>query len=79
MDGRIGLLVDPSNSEEISMGIKEAVRRPRAVPEELEYFSYERFVERWHEFLDKSLVSGMMPEPSHIPEETGAGRPVGVL
>src|SRR5262249_27665200 len=51
LNGRIGLLADPSDPFEIRETIKQAVNRPRSVPQELEYFSAERFVERWHGFL----------------------------
>src|SRR5881296_1287344 len=56
LDGRLGVLTDPSNPQEIRTAIREALRRPRGVQRELEYFSLERFVERWHALLDENLL-----------------------
>ena len=56
LDGQLGLLADPSNPQEIRTAIKEALRRPRGVQKELEYFSLDRFVERWHALLDENLL-----------------------
>src|SRR5438093_303709 len=56
LDGRLGLLADPRNPQEIRTAIKEALRRPRGVQRELEYFSFDRFVERWHALLRGSFV-----------------------
>src|SRR5213594_4212868 len=43
LDGRLGVVADPANPQEIRTAIKEALRRPRGVQRELEYFSLERF------------------------------------
>ena len=51
LDGRLGVLADPGEPEEIRSAIKEALARPRVLEKQLEYFSFERFVERWHAFL----------------------------
>jgi len=51
LDGRLGVLVDPDNPEEIRRGICKALTRPRVIQKELEYFSIERFVNRWHALL----------------------------
>src|SRR2546425_8669153 len=56
LHGRIGLLADPGDPEEIRTAIKKALVRPRGVQRELEYFSFERFVERWHALLDEDLL-----------------------
>src|SRR5206468_5512355 len=56
LDGQLGLMADPSNPQEIRTAIKEAFHRPRGVQRELEYFSLERFVERWHALLDENLL-----------------------
>ncbi len=56
LDGQLGLLADPSNPQEIRTAIKEALRRPRGVQRELEYFSLDRFVERCHALLDENLL-----------------------
>jgi len=47
LDGKLGLLVDPTNPAEIRAAIRETLQRgERKVPEGLEYFSFDRFVER---------------------------------
>src|SRR5439155_20996858 len=56
LHGRLGLLADPSNPQYIRTAIREALRRPRGVQRELEYFSLDRFVERWHALLRGSFV-----------------------
>jgi len=56
LNGRLGLLVDPSKPEEIRAAIKQALAQPRSLQKELEYFSLDRFVERWHTFLRKCLL-----------------------
>src|SRR5262249_51193972 len=53
LDGQLGLIVNPDNPQELCAAIKAAVDRPRAVPRQLEYFSFERFVERWHALLEQ--------------------------
>jgi phosphatidylinositol alpha-1,6-mannosyltransferase len=52
-DGMLGTLVDPRDPEDIRRGILKALSRPRGVvPEGLDYFAYERFEERVHQWLD---------------------------
>jgi glycosyltransferase involved in cell wall biosynthesis len=46
LDGKLGLLVDPTNPAEIRAAILESLQRPRAIPEGLEYFSFENFAQR---------------------------------
>src|SRR5436309_7609073 len=55
LHGQIGVLADPGNPQEIRAAIKEALIRPRQFRKELEYFSFERFVERWHAMLNQGL------------------------
>ena len=45
-DGMLGILVDPDDPEDIRRGILEALRRPRQVPEGLDYFNYTHYGER---------------------------------
>ncbi len=53
-DGKLGILVDPSDQEELVKGILEALNRPKGViPEGLSHFSYEAFEKRTHAILDK--------------------------
>jgi len=56
LHGQIGVLADPGNPQEIRAAIKEALIRPRQFRKELEYFSFERFVERWHAMLNQGLA-----------------------
>ncbi|MEM6287897.1 MAG: glycosyltransferase family 4 protein [Bacteroidota bacterium] len=46
-DGRLGEVVDPGDQASVREGIRNALARPKGVPEGLEYFSQERFAERW--------------------------------
>lgn len=47
LDGRLGLLVDPTNPAEIRAAIVEQLSlRERRVPDELSFFAYERFTDR---------------------------------
>lgn len=50
-DGRLGIVVEPSDLDSIRRGIHQALRKPRLVPPGLTYFSYERFCERLHSAL----------------------------
>ena len=60
LDGRLGVLADPSNPQEIHGAIKEALARPRVRKKQLEYFSFERFVERWHALLRECFVDDVV-------------------
>jgi glycosyltransferase involved in cell wall biosynthesis len=53
LGGRIGMVVDPRNSSGLRKGIQAALRADGGVPEELQHFSFERFTDRWHRFLDQ--------------------------
>jgi len=56
LDGEMGLIANPDNPREIQDAIKEALNRPRSLQEKLEYFSFERFVERWHTLLHQTFA-----------------------
>jgi glycosyltransferase involved in cell wall biosynthesis len=58
-DGLLGALADPDSASEIRVAIKQALNRPRILQKELEYFSRQRFVERWHALLHHTL-------PKHV-------------
>ncbi len=60
LDGRLGVLADPGNPQEIHAAIKEALARPRVRKKQLEYFSFERFVERWHALLRECFVDDVV-------------------
>lgn len=53
LKGRLGILVDPSNPQNIKEGILKALAQPRSVPLELETFSTGRYVERVHALLER--------------------------
>jgi glycosyltransferase involved in cell wall biosynthesis len=58
LDGKLGMLVDPTNRAEIRAAILETLeRRERRVPDGLEYFSFENFSERANAVTD-SLLRG---------------------
>lgn len=54
MDGRLGVVVNPDDRNELIRGILRALSAPRGVvPQGLEHFSYENFVGRLHDILDR--------------------------
>jgi glycosyltransferase involved in cell wall biosynthesis len=55
--GELGELVDPDDLADIEAGILAALERPRAVPEGLDYFSFENFSQRLHGILDDVLAA----------------------
>ncbi len=55
--GALGILVDPRRPDEVQAGILAALKRPRGVPEGLDYFSFENFEERCHEILRQAVKS----------------------
>jgi glycosyltransferase involved in cell wall biosynthesis len=55
-EGELGILVNPSDPEEIKAGIFEALSRPKGlVPKGLEYFSYGNFEQRCHRIVDQVI------------------------
>jgi glycosyltransferase involved in cell wall biosynthesis len=54
-DGRLGELVDPDDDSDLIRGIRLAVNKPKRVPEELDYFSFERFTERIADVVRNTL------------------------
>lgn len=58
MDGRLGILVNPDDREDLMRGIRGALARPRGVvPEGLSEFSSQRYEERVHEIVKALLTS----------------------
>lgn len=51
LGGQMGAVVDPDSPEDIKRGIQEALQEPRVIPKQLEYFSFERFQERWQQLF----------------------------
>jgi asparagine synthase (glutamine-hydrolysing) len=56
VDGQLGTLVDPGNSEEIRAATLAALRRPRMRPPGLEYFSYENFTRRARALVEEVIA-----------------------
>jgi len=48
-DGQLGVVVDPGDASDLKQGVCRALDAGRGVPDGLEYFSFDRFLERWHE------------------------------
>ena len=58
-DGRLGIMVDPSNPAEIKLAIQNALMQPKqVVPEGLEYFSFKNFEQRSCDIFRKILLLG---------------------
>lgn len=56
-DGMLGEVVDPDNQDELISAILSSIhRKERTVPEGIEYFSFERFEERWFELLENCFT-----------------------
>ncbi|HLF97409.1 MAG TPA: glycosyltransferase family 4 protein [Methylococcaceae bacterium] len=55
-DGLLGELVDPLDSADILRGVLQALKKPRGVPEGLEYFSMDGFRQRVHDIVDGLLA-----------------------
>lgn len=53
MNGRIGTVVDPGDLTSVRRGIHEALSKVPGVPVELDYFSQERFINRWHAIINE--------------------------
>ena len=58
-NGTLGVLVDPTDPNDIKRGIAEALTRPRGiVPDGLDFFSYANFERRCHHILDQVVPGG---------------------
>jgi phosphatidylinositol alpha-1,6-mannosyltransferase len=65
LDGKLGLLVDPTNRAEIRAAVVETLARgERRVPEGLGYFSFEKFVERANDIRNAAVLGGW---PAGVP------------
>ena len=60
-DGRLGVVVDPDDQASIREGILDALAPPKGVPEGLDYFSQERFDERWRTVVSDIFVRDHAP------------------
>ncbi len=52
LGGKLGLLVDPSSPGELRQAILEQLEAPRTIPEALDVFSFERFVNSTHAIMN---------------------------
>ena len=52
LNGEIGVLVNPDEPASLVRGLTEALRRPKSIPEQLAYFSYDRFCGRLRDALE---------------------------
>lgn len=61
LDGRLGVLVDPNDRQDLVRGILEALRRPKGeVPALLSEFSEARYVERVHAVVEAIAGGALM-------------------
>ena len=75
-DGELGTVVDPGDPSELMNGIQKALNEPRGVPDGVEYFSFERFRERWHQFVQEQsrVDSGSEALHAHSGDEIEFGQ-----
>ena len=52
-EGALGILTDPDDVNHVRSSIIGALRRPKGVPEGLEYFSYANFELRVHQIVNR--------------------------
>jgi glycosyltransferase involved in cell wall biosynthesis len=58
LDGELGTVVDPSDPGDIKSGILTALDESPGVPDQLRYFSVDRFQERWHRVVNDCFRKG---------------------
>jgi len=59
LDGKMGVLVDPRNGEDLRRGLLRVLQQPRGcVPRDLEHFSLPSFTRRCHKIMDKLCPAG---------------------
>jgi glycosyltransferase involved in cell wall biosynthesis len=56
-NGDLGIVVDPNYSSDLKRGIRQALNTPRGVPDGLDYFSFGRFQDRWHDLVLRIAVA----------------------
>lgn len=57
-DGKLGVMVNPSDATDLIRGIQAALDGPRGTPEGLAYFSCDRFRGRWHRCVREQIGAG---------------------
>jgi glycosyltransferase involved in cell wall biosynthesis len=75
-DGELGTVVNPGDPSELVNGIQKALNEPRGVPDGVEYFSFECFRERWHQFVQEQsrVDSGSEALHAHSDDEIEFGQ-----
>ena len=58
LEGRLGILVDPRDPEDVLAGLRRVLAHPKAVPAELAQFALSRFEERVARLLDEVAGRG---------------------
>ena len=53
--GELGVVVDPQDPTSVVEGIRDALARPKGVPDGLDHFSHARFAERWRSVADRAF------------------------
>jgi glycosyltransferase involved in cell wall biosynthesis len=59
LDGKLGEHADPDDREALKAAIRRSLRRPRAIPDGLTSFSYNRFRERLENIMDSLRVESV--------------------
>jgi len=54
-NGKLGLLVDPDDADNIKKSILQALKMPRKIPEGLNRFSFDNFSKRLYDIIESSL------------------------
>ena len=63
-DGELGVVVDPHDPVSVVEGICDALARPKGIPAGLDYFSQERFAERWRAVAENAFrLPATTPSP----------------
>jgi asparagine synthase (glutamine-hydrolysing) len=70
-EGKLGILVDPSNRKEIISGIIAALNQPRGVvPEGLQFFSFSNFEKRLHKIISDLIADNGVREEKYYRSNT---------
>ena len=56
-NGELGVVVDPGDPSSVLEGIRNALARPKGVPDGLDHFSHARFAERWRAVATSVFVA----------------------
>ena len=59
--GALGAVADPHDPKSVLEAVRDALGRPKGVPEGLDYFSRQRFAERWTEVAERAFGLSSVP------------------